>query len=495
MKTMKVALLASAAIAAVSVSARADEVTALKAELQALNARVAQLEAAPAVPTGYSLLTITDGTSSQVPGLTNLSETNKDRVGYGDRATVIGIMPTADMPASTTIEWSGYVRAAIVNYSYSGGSLNSTTTESFSGPVVFFNTHTNENSSNNTSVLTRGQLKVVGKTDTAVGEVGVRVQLRAQGSLLDVKPTFVSNEYWGWWAMTPEITLGGGYSGSLGNIGYGYDGGCTCYITDSADVAFNPGDAHQLRLSYASGPFSMAVALEDASASLTGPTKAGQYGVTQKFGGAQDALGVAGQIKYSGDLFNGEIAGVWHQGNKVSSATQALARTIYIGKPGYTSGGEATITSTNGYSFNVDDSYQVGAGLGFSLGDMATLSLAGAMGHINNGQDFWGFSALIHANLADTFSAELAYGYKNYDSGTNDFWIPKADAQGILGGIYYDPVSQLTIGLEGEYQKYGDNNAGLGRGYESASGPIIDTISSVDRSDVFTVDLVTVFRF
>ncbi len=29
---------------------------------------------------------------------------------------------------------------------------------------------------------TRGQLKVVGKTDTAVGEVGVRVQLRAEGT-------------------------------------------------------------------------------------------------------------------------------------------------------------------------------------------------------------------------------------------------------------------------------------------------------------------------
>ena len=58
MKTMKVALLATAALAVVSVSARADDVAALKAQLEALNARVAQLEAAPAVPTGYSLLTI-----------------------------------------------------------------------------------------------------------------------------------------------------------------------------------------------------------------------------------------------------------------------------------------------------------------------------------------------------------------------------------------------------------------------------------------------------
>jgi hypothetical protein len=480
MKTMKVALLVSAAIAAVSVSARADEVSALKAELEALNARVAQLEAAPAVPIGYSLLTITDGSATVVPGLTNLSETYKDRVGYGDKATVIGIMPTADMPASTTVEWSGYVRAAVVNYSYSNGKDNFTSIVN-PGPNLantFVTTGISTNRDNNTSVLTRGQLKVVGKTDTAVGEVGVRVQLRAQGSLLDVKPTFVSNEYWGWWAMTPEITLGGGYTGSLGNIGYGYDGGCTCYITDSADVAFNPGDAHQMRLSWASGPFSMGIALEDASSTLSAPTQAGNYNISQKFGGTGDALGVAGEIKYSGDLFNGEISGVWHQGGKNINTKIDLTRFYY------TAGGSASSTTITNATLKIDDSWQVGAGLGFSLGDMATLSLAGAMGHINNGQDFWGVSGLIHANLADTFSAELAYGYKNYDDGTNDnFWRPRADAQGILGGIYYDPVSQLTIGLEGEYQKYGNDNVGVPqpRGYEPP--------------DVLTVDLVTVFRF
>ena len=151
MKTMKVALLATAAIAAVSVSARADDTAALKAELEALNARVAQLESAPAVPTGYSLLTITDSQASKIPGIT---ETSKDVAAYGDKATVIGILPTADVPASTTIEWSGYVRAAIVHYSY-------------------------QNTSDDTSLANRGQLKVVGKTDTAVGEVGVRIQLRA----------------------------------------------------------------------------------------------------------------------------------------------------------------------------------------------------------------------------------------------------------------------------------------------------------------------------
>ena len=115
MKTMKVALLATAALAAVSVSARADDTAAIKAQLEALTARIAQLEAAPAAPVGFSLLTVSEGTATQVPGL---DISSKQDTGYGDTATVIGILPTADVPATTSIEWSGYVRAAIVSYSF-----------------------------------------------------------------------------------------------------------------------------------------------------------------------------------------------------------------------------------------------------------------------------------------------------------------------------------------------------------------------------------------
>jgi hypothetical protein len=410
MKTMKVALLATAALAAVSVSARADDTAALKAQLEALNARVAQLEAAPAAPVGYSLLTVSDSTASAIPGLT---ETSQDLAAYGTKATVIGVMPTADAPASTTIEWSGYVRAAIVHYGF-------------------------QHAKDDTSILTRGQLKVVGKTDTAVGEVGARVQLRAEGSLLDAKPSFVSNEYWGWWAMTPELTLGGGYSGSLGNIGYGYDGACTCYITDSANVAFNPGDAHQLRLSYASGPMSAGIAIEDAT------------NTAKVFGGGSNALGVAGEVKYSGDTVNGEISGVWHaSGNQVTDDVST---------------------------------YQVGAGAGFALGDMANLSIAAATGRINSGQKYWGVSALLSANLTDAVHAEIGYGYKNYNNHLDvTASYQKTDETGILAGIYYDPVSQLTIGLEGEY-------------INPKSGALAG-VPAVSGNNTTTIDLVTVFRF
>ncbi len=400
MKTMKVALLATAALAAVSVSARADDTAAIKAQLEALNARIAQLEAAPAVPTGFSLLTVSEGTQTVVPGLEVL---NKDRAGAGDKATIIGVLPTADAPASTTIEWSGYVRAAIVYVDYGNN-------EDYSGSDL--------------DVYARGQLKVVGKTDTAVGEVGVQMRMRAdfdgQGKYYDGTQWVYMKEAWGWWAMTPELTLGGGYTGSLGNIGYGYDGACNCYYTDNADVAFDPGDTSQMRLSYASGPISAAVALEDASGG-------GNYW------GTFDSLGVAAEIKYSGDSFNGEISGIWR----------------------------------DGYDGSSDDSYRIGAGVGFSLGDMASISVGAQMGSDVNNVDFWGASILASMNLSDTSHIELAYGHKEYDPGDS------VDA--FLAGLYYDPVDQLTIGLEAEY-------------IDDQNNPIL-------TDQIMQIGVVTVFRF
>ncbi len=404
MKMIKMALLGGAALAVTSAAAQADELDALKAQIESLNARVATMEAAPAVPAGYSLVTMSEGAATVAPGAGQ-----KDDKGYLPTANVISILPTADAPASATIEWSGYVYAIVQYYD-------------------------NEAQGNNSDidVWTRGQLKVIGKTDTAVGEVGVEMRLRAGTTdVLGVNPAVTSPKYWGWWAMTPELSLAGGYAGSLGNVGYGYDGACTCWGIDNADVAFNPGDAHQLALLYASGPFSAGIALEDAT------------NQTHRFGGATDSLGFAGNIKYSGDSFNGGLFGVWRDGGVA------------------------------------EDAYQVGAGLGLTF-DPVSLSLAGAMGQINNGQDFWGVSALASVSLSDEFHGELAAGYKNYDTrSTAAGAATQGDKMAVMGGLYYTPVDQLTLGIEGEYVDHQDANV--------AGAP--------DGADEWFADFVAVWSF
>ncbi|WP_421695378.1 hypothetical protein [Aestuariivirga sp.] len=478
MKMTKMALLAGAAIAVTGAAAHADELQDLKAQMEVLNARVAAMETAPAVPAGYKLLTVSKGEALQVPGL---DQSNQDRFSQGNRSTIISVMPTADAPAGTTISWSGYVRAAIV---YTGNDdsaefQRSTRANTAGSWTKGTGTANHEKFSNNTDdwdVKARGQLRVVATTDTAVGEVGVELKLRADMNGNGSSDVYVKTA-WGYWAMTPELTLGGGYSGSLGNIGYGYDGACSCYYTDNADVGFDPGDTTQMRLSYVSGPFSAAVAIEDASL---------QNGDGENDKVNSDNLGAAGEIKYSGDSFSGEISGVYRAVN-----------------------GEDYDSANLGYNADVDNLWQIGAGVGFNLGDIASISLAAAMGEgpyqtvndstgnidnsfgVNN--QWWGVSGLATANLSDTVHAEAGAGYKHREG--DDFKTTgwnydgfEYDTYAFLGGLYYTPVDQLTIGLEGEWftQSWDFERTDL-------AGTTRDTLD-VDR-DNWTVDLVSVWRF
>lgn len=477
MKSIKMALLAGAAVAVTGAAAHADELQDLKAQIEALNTRVAAMETAPAVPAGYKLLAISKGEALQIPGL---DQQHRERFTQGDNATIISVLPTADAPAGTTISWSGYVRAAIV---YNGNDLSAKfqryhnvggtgwSKETWPGAKEKYS-----DDSDDWDVKARGQLRVVATTDTAVGEVGVELKLRADMDGNGSSDVYVKTA-WGYWAMTPELTLGGGYAGTLGNIGYGYDGACTCYYTDNADVGFDPGDTTQMRLSYASGPFSAAVAIEDAS------TDGGDLNGNN--------LGVAGEVKYSGDSFSGEISGLYRSTN------------------------DDDYDRTNiGYDSNVDGLWQVGVGVGFNLGDIASLSLAAALGEgpyqtvndqtgnidnnlgVNN--NWWGVSGLASANLSDTVHAEVGAGYKHREGDTykTNVWKYNGfdyDTYAFLGGLYYTPVDQLTIGLEGEwftqswdFQRTGD--------YIEGPDVLHREKLNVDR-DNWTVDLVSVWRF
>lgn len=431
MKTMKVALLATAALAAVSVSARADDTAAIKAQLEALTARIAQMEASPAVPVGYNMLTISEGTATVVPGLGSTSENDR---AVGDKATVIGILPTADAPAETTLEWSGFVRAYVAHtdYGYQGGDKE-------------------------TNINSRAFLRVTGKTDTAVGEVGARMGFEANASTVDVDDYWQAVEYWGWWAMTPEVTFGGGYSGSLGNVGFGYDAACnpcagndwfTAEQRDVDHITFvaNPGDTTQLRLSYDSGPLSFAVAVEDSS--------------YDKTDGSGD-MGVAGRVGYAGDTFSAQIAGIWyeHDGDNALGLNELSPLDA-------------------GFLPAVDDEgWQVAAGVGFSLGDMASVSVSAATGDEPAKGDYWNVSSYVGFNLSDTVNLQLGASYADYDD--IDVQFTELDA-----GLYYNPVDQLTIGVEAAWAD------GLADFYD-----LLDTVDDGYDDEFTTFDFVAVWRF
>jgi len=413
MKTMKVALLASAALAAVSVSARADDTAAIKAQLEALTARIAQLEATPSLPAGYQLMTYSSQDAIVIPGLD--SDRQRER---GTKAGTIGILPTADMPASTVIQWAGSVRAALtyqdVDYnsgSFGGGDDGPNDSEYEEGDQMH--------------IKARGRLDVTGTTDTAVGEVGASLSIYA-----DLDP--VSHEAyidyaWGWWKMTPELTFSGGYNGSLATIGYGMRAIGDAYISRGG-VAVDGGDFTQFRLSWESGPLGLAVALEH--------TDEDDNALNILDSEEGSPLGVAAELTYKGDAFSAEVAGFVRNGDN----------------------------PINGVDTENKTQSQLGAGLLFSLSDMIALSVAGSFGNnvfftdadgATDMGDGWEVSAAAVATLSDTVSAELGVGMSSYE---DDFGNQQeTDVKSVAGAVYWSPVSQLKMGPQASWQNREDD--------------------------------------
>jgi hypothetical protein len=359
MNIMKLALLGTAAVAAVSVSARADDLSDMKAQIEALNSRLAQVEAAPAVPAGYSLLSVSSRDAVKL-GLDNEKGV--------DRETVISIMPTADMPAGTELSISGEVRAALVYTDTAGPG-------------------------HDLNVKSRGGITVGGSTETAVGKVGAKVSILDGYDTTTGSITIGGDGYWGYWQISPELTLGGGRDGSVS----GLDGqnACTCYY-NGGDVGFGRGDPSQMRLSYASGPISFAIALEDASRSE----------------GTKNSLGVAAEVKWSADMVSFEVAGgAWDKDHFAVGDKDASA-------------------------------WQVGAGVGFNM-DMISFKAAAATGDTWGKDKYWKASALASVTMSDSVSAEVGVGFINNKKSN--------DSMSVLGGIYYAPVDKLKIGLEAGY--------------------------------------------
>ena len=463
MKSIKLALMAGAAIAVSAAAAHADDLDTLKAQIETLNARVAAMEAAPAVPAGYNLIAVSEGSAANVPGLAMSAQ---DKMLYGNKATVISVLPTADAPAGTTITWSGFTRAAVVYQDSSEASAKLYNRSEDSADWEKTGAKSADPEAD-WDVKAGGEITVVGTPDTAVGEVGVKVSVRGDfngNGASDVSmPTA-----WGYWAMTPELTLGGGYAGSLGNIGYGQDSGSYMY---TEGVNFDPGDTTQMRLSYASGPFSAAIAVEDAS--TNGDDVVGKASANQ--------LGVGGEIKYSGDSMSGEISGVWRSLDD---------------------------DAWEGTQFGTDASWQIGTGVGFGLGEMASLSFAAAMGegpatavdadgnNTNNypwNASWWGASALASVSISDEVHVEASVGYKDWtfdDVTFGDFDYSADYSLMVVGaGVYYTPVDQLTIGLEASYSEK--------VGTAIADDKHVDDTDYKAKleNDTVTLDLVSVWRF
>ena len=407
MKTMKWALLAGAAMAVTATAARADDLSALKAQIEALQTRVSQLEAQPeaSMPSGYSLMAIRDGQGTY-EGV--LPERSSDKVRENSGFT-LSVLPTADAAPAAEVSVSGEIRTALLYSDF------------------------DQSDDDNLDLNVRGRIFIKGKADTAVGEVGgyFRLQANGGGDFSDYSENTKMNKAYGWWKFAPNWELMAGYNDNTGALQTGWD----WLAATGPTLSFGPSNPsnEQIRLTYSSGPLSFAIAVEDPD---SGSTASASFGADGKLGGGDDVLSVddsadtsdlpslQGYLMYSSDSFTAQLVGVVQDDDIGDDLDYAI-------------GGGATIGIAQGF--------QLTAGAVFGEG---TSLYANNVGPITADEQFWAASAGILANLAVDTRLELGVGYEDYDeAGT---------ALGIGGGVYWDPVSQVTLGVGATYVDRGD---------------------------------------
>jgi hypothetical protein len=410
MKMMKWALLGGAALAVTATSARADDLAALKAQIEALQSRVTQLEAQPqaAMPSGYSLMTLRSGMAD----IDQSGIRPADRIAE-DSGFTISVLPTADAAPVAEVSVSGEIRTALIY------------TDRRDDIV--------DGDDDDLDLKTRGRIFVTGKTDTAVGEIGgyFRLQADGGGGFGDYSVNVKMNQAWGWWKFSPNWQLLAGFTDNTSLLQTSWDWLAATQPTSS----FGPSSigTEMLQLKFSSGPITFAIALEDPDnvtvvTSTTGLSTTGGGTLTLvnvTNGDRSDFPLVAGYLNFESDAFLLNLVGMY-QNDDVGD----------------------------------DDDWAVGGGAKFTIADFATIGAAGVygegtsryadnLGSTNLDSEFWGVSGALLFNIAPDTRVELGAGYEDYED------IGTAFAAG--GGIYWDPVSQATVGAGAAYVDFDDD--------------------------------------
>ncbi|MBK1868194.1 porin [Aestuariivirga sp. YIM B02566] len=411
MKTMKWALLGGAAVAVTATAARADDLSALKAQIETLQSRVTQLEAQPqaSMPSGYSLLSIRDGQGNFG---TLVPERSADRV-RDESGFTLSVVPTADAAPAAEVSVSGEIRTALL--------------------------YSDFRNDDNADINIRGRIFIKGKADTAVGEVGgyFRLQSNGGGDFGDYSENVKMNKAYGWWKFAPEWELMAGYNDNTAVLLTSWD----WLAATGPTRTFGPSNPYneQIRLTYSSGPLSFALALEDpdnAEYLRNGEVINGDTG---------DIPAVQSYLMYSTDSFTAQIVGLYQKDDAGDNDDWAI-------------GGGAAVNITEGIQL-----------LGAAVFGEGTSSYAANLSPLTTDEQFWAGSAGILANLSDDTRLELGVGYEDYDDA--------GKALGFGGGVYWDPVSQVTLGVGATYIDFKDaaviDNDGL------------DVIGNEDSLEVF----------
>jgi hypothetical protein len=384
-------------------------------------------------------------TVAQADGLSNLKAAMKSMTKH-DAASKIGtqvpdgfvIYSTADAPATdaTGAVEEPFIEVKVSGYIKGGYIYSDVKTTPPAGSLA------PKDASQNFDGEAGATIK--GSVQSTLGEVGGSLSMKwAIAESLDNAVSLGDDGFSGFWqfADTVKWEVGRGSSGTLDN---GIEKNTRRIMTsahkrvrqeragngffDDKAVSFYTG------LAYASGPVSFNVRVNDAT---RGVVDAGKFA-----GYDDDAIGISAKGALTSDMINVEMSGgYWGQDN-----ADVLPLKLRTGVK-----------------------WLAGVGTEINAIEGVSISIAGQMGELHNGAKTSNLSGSLGFTLTDDITAGIGAGWKKVNNSPAGSPAESDHIERVInGGIYYAPLANMIIGVEGDWLEDGKTAAHSNDGYTGA---------------------------
>ena len=422
------ALLGGVALSVMTTGAQADELSALKAQLEALQSRVNQLESAPApaaLPEGYSYLTYARGQGSNNDwGF----ESKVDQVNQTEnRGFTLAVTPTADIPAPVAeVTVYGYVKGDVI-YAFNGNQFINSTAWSSINSAGFGGLDDGDHISIHAK---QSRFGIKSKVDTAIGQIRTRIEGDFEGAACygwagacgaASQEVFRLRHAYGEWDMTENLTLIVGQTwrvAALLPLGIS-----TVDFAGSAGWTYSRDP--QVKIRYTSGPITVRLGIEEP----------------------------VSRTESAFPVFGGSILYDVPGGHQVMISGA-------IGETDLGADDDTTYVLQGGFNINVADVATLTAAAVWGEGSLlGRYMLVGSALNLNTGGDgneVLGLMAGVSVPVTDTTTFNVVWDYMNGDSnaaaGNHD------ELHTIHANIMWQPVKQMRMGWEALYLWAGDED-------------------------------------
>jgi hypothetical protein len=353
------------------------------------------------------------------------------------KAAIVGI----DMRQATSQASVGIPRGYTVNPTADTAGTDLAVEEPFvevkvSGYIKtgFIYSQVKTNFDDKTDFDVEGGVNVKGSVQSALGEVGATIQAKwdiAEASNNAASFALRDDGLIGFWQFSESMKLEMG-RGNGGRMENGIDKNTRRIWTvqnrrirsENAGNGFFDRDMYNgfMGLAYASGPITLQVRAHDAT-----------RGIGTGLNADDDAIGFSAKALYSGEVVSFEAAGgYWGQDGAVNLLLKDQTGVKYL----------------------------IGAGTELNFIEGVPVSFGAQYGELHNGTQSIKLSGSFGLTITDTIAAGFGGGWtriSNTPAGVPAFLPPNNNTAGdheelvAVGGVYYSPMSYLTLGLEGDW--------------------------------------------